>query len=137
MPGADARPRLDQDPRPVVLLVGADDERSAHAYALTTSGFEVVAPRDAIEWCGRVVPSPDVIVADIRGPDGWRLVQTFKHHARMRDIPVVALVGDADAATRERVRRERCAAVCANACSGAALRDGLRAVLRYRSPVAG
>jgi DNA-binding NarL/FixJ family response regulator len=47
----------------------------------------------------------------------------------MCDVPIVAVAAEVGAATRDRARREGCAAVCLNTCPPDVLASGLRAVL--------
>jgi CheY-like chemotaxis protein len=122
--------------RPVVVLAVDDHERrAAYAYALTASGFDVVAPNDPIAWCVNAFHArPDLIVAAVGERDDWMFVRQFKQHARTRDIPLVALAADVGAATRERAHRERCAAICVQTCAAHVLARGLRAVLHQTDP---
>jgi CheY-like chemotaxis protein len=116
--------------RPLVLLVIDNDEvRARFAYQLAASGFDV-AVTDVVAGLHHA-DRPDVIVAalDAERSRGGALVESLSNNRHLRGIPVVAVARDASAATRDRARREGCAAVCLTTCSGAALRAGLRAVL--------
>ena len=61
-------------------------------------------------------------------------VQRFKRDPGMRDVPIVAVAAEVGAATRDRARREGCAAVCLNTCPPDVLASGLRAVLDHTTP---
>ena len=116
--------------RPLVILAVENERtRAAYAYGLVAAGFEVTtagaaAPRT--QGC-----RPHIIVADVSAgpPDDWMRVQCFRRDARTRGVPIVALAGDVGAGTRDRARREGCAAVCLNTCPADVLASGLRAVL--------
>jgi CheY-like chemotaxis protein len=119
--------------RPLVLLVdGHQDTLALHAIALSGMGFEVMASIDAAEAFGRAWKNqPDVIALDlvIRGTSGWELLAHLKSEARTRDIPIVAVTADAHVETRERARREGCAALIVKPCVPDRLAVTLRDVL--------
>jgi CheY-like chemotaxis protein len=101
--------------RPLVLLVdGHHDTLALNAIALSGMGFEVMAAFDATEAFGRAWKNhPDIIALELvnQGTSGWDLLAHLKSEARTRDIPVVAVTTDAQTETRERARREGCAAL--------------------------
>jgi CheY-like chemotaxis protein len=116
-----------------VLAIANTESRARYAYALFASGFDVVAADNPIAWCATADSGPpDIIVADVATTShgGWTVVQRFKSEPRTRDVPLVALCDDTGDRTRERARREGCAAVCVNTCSEDLIARGLRAVLR-------
>jgi CheY-like chemotaxis protein len=122
--------RRQQPVRPLVVLAVDNEETwAAYAYGLSATGFDVTTAGDATAWHSRVRPS--VIVADVSGQqrDGWIPVQRFRRDPRMCDVPIVAVAAEVGAATRDRARREGCAAVCLNTCPPDVLASGLRAVL--------
>jgi CheY-like chemotaxis protein len=128
-----ARLRRSSPVRPLVLLaLGDETPRATYAYALATSGFDVALPEGAAISCAtRPEKSPDVVLVDVRadGSYGWMFVQALKRDRGTSDIPIVAVAADAGPATRDRARREGCAAVCLMTCPPDLLASGLRAVL--------
>ena len=123
-PGLGSRPQI----RPVVMLaVDDEDARAAYTYALAANGFDVMIPNGAA--APHEHPSVIVVGVSIEGGDDWLRVRTFKREARTREVPIVAVVADAAAVTRERARREGCAALCLTTCPPAVLASGLRTVL--------
>jgi CheY-like chemotaxis protein len=126
-PGLGSRPQI----RPVVMLaVDDEDARAAYTYALAANGFDVMIPNGAAAPHEHIEhPSVIVVGVSIEGGDDWLRVRTFKREARTREVPIVAVVADAAAGTRERARREGCAALCLTTCPPAVLASGLRAVL--------
>jgi DNA-binding response OmpR family regulator len=119
--------------RPLVVLAVDDDEmRAAYAYGLAAAGFDVTtADEDAGRPWRASGDGPSIIVAGLSDQQhgGWMRVQQFRHDPRMRGVPIVAVADEVGAATRDRARREGCAAVCLNTCPPAVLASGLRAVL--------
>ena len=120
--------------RPLVVLAVDDEEtRAAYAYGLAATGFDVTTAGDTATWPSRVAGRPSIIVAGVseEGRDGWMPVQRFKRDPGTCDVPIVAVAAEVGAATRERARREGCAAVCLNTCPPDVLASGLRAVLDH------
>jgi len=119
--------------RPLVVLAVDDEEtRAAYAYGLSGTGFDVTTDGDATTWRSRVSGGqPSIIVADVanEGRDDWKRVERLRRDPIMRDVPIVAVAAEVGAATRDRARREGCAAVCLNTCPPDVLASGLRAVL--------
>jgi DNA-binding response OmpR family regulator len=126
-PGRGSRPQI----RPIVLLaVDNEDARAACTYALAANGFDVMISSGAAEP-HQDTEHPSVIVVDVsveRG-DGWLRVRTLRREAQTSEVPIVAVVADAGAATQDRARREGCSALCLITCPPAVLASGLRAVL--------
>lgn len=125
--GRIARPR---SIRPLILLAIDDDElRARLAYELTASGFDVTMTDSAAR---RMFPAlrPDVIVAALDTQSGaGTLSAGLPDNGSARSVPVVALVPDVSAVTRDVARHQGCVAVCLTTCTGAALAMGLRAVI--------
>jgi len=138
MPEVETLAGLRPDPitRPIVVLAIDDDQiRAMCALAVTLAGFDVIAAERATTvrpdgWA----PRPDLVVADVSSDSwhGWAFVRALKRDDRTSDIPVVAMAADLGAATRERARREGCAAVCPKTCPADVLASGIRAVLNGR-----
>src|SRR5262245_42865129 len=91
-----------------VLIVNEyQDELTAWEYSLTLRGLQVLT---ALEGCEAVMVAateqPDVVVVDLDLPSDEALeVARLLHELRpTRDIPVVALTGQPDAALVERAR---------------------------------
>jgi len=99
--------------RPIVLIVeGDEDTRAMYAFALSASGFDIIAVKDGGEAYVRALQiHPDLIVADLPMPnhDGRRLLENLKQNSRTRDIPFVAMSADVQPSD-ERVDREGFAA---------------------------
>ncbi len=55
-------------------------------------------------------------------------VRKLKEDRRTSEIPLIAVAADAEVATCQRARRERCAAVCLNTCPVDVIASGVRAV---------
>lgn len=125
--------------RPLVVLAVDDEEtRAAYAFGLTATGFDVTTDGDPTTWRSRAFGGrPSIIVAGVSedGRDGWMPVQRFRRDPVMRDVPIVAVAAEVGAATRDRARREGCAAVCLNSCPPDVLASGLRAVLDHTTPL--
>ena len=126
----------DSTARPVVVLAIDDDRALAVcALAVTIAGFDVMAAdRATTVHADRWEPRPDIVVADVSpgSRHGWTFVRALKRDERTSDIPVVAMAVDLGAATRERARREGCAAVCPKTCPAEIVAAGIRAVLNGR-----
>jgi DNA-binding NarL/FixJ family response regulator len=139
MPEAETLPYLlpDSTARPVVVLAIDDDHvRATCALAVTLAGFDVMAVDRANTVYGDPwPPRPDIVVADVSpgSRHGWTFVRALKRDERTSDIPVVAMAVDLGAATRERARREGCAAVCPKTCPAEVVAAGIRVVLNGRS----
>ena len=121
--------------RPLVSIAVDDEEtRAAYAYTLFATGFDVTTTDDvnAARDNGSA-KLPDIIVADVSpgSHHGWDFVRQLRRDRRTCDIPIVAVTVDAGAASRDRARREGCAAVCVKTCPGDLLASGLRAVLDH------
>src|SRR4249920_2241290 len=110
--------RRQQPVRPLVVLAVDNEETcAAYAYGLSATGFDVTTAGDATAWHSRASGVRlSIIVADVSGQqrDGWIPVQRFRRDPRMCDVPIVAVAAEVGAATRDRARREGCAAVCLN-----------------------
>ena len=120
--------------RPLVVLAVDDVETcAAYAYGLAATGFDVTTAADTTTWRSRAPGRPSIIVADVSEEerDGWTPVQRFKRDPGTRDVPIVAVAAEVGAATRDRARREGCAAVCLKTCPPDVLASGLRAVLDH------
>jgi len=117
-----------------VVALAIDDERARamYAYALFAAGFDVTADDPMIPRPGNeLARRPDLIVADVSpgSRHGWTFVQKLKCDRRTSSIPIIAMALDAGVTTRDRARRERCAAVCPTTCPPDVLTCGVRAVL--------
>jgi CheY-like chemotaxis protein len=119
--------------RPLVLVVdGHVDTLALYSIALSAMGFDVVAASDGTEAFGRAWQvHPDIIVTELelRQNDGWALLASLKRDSRTRDIPVVVVTSNSQPATRERARRDGCAAFFVKPCLPARLAQELRSVL--------
>jgi two-component system chemotaxis response regulator CheY len=126
------RPR-NSPTRPLVLVVdGHVDTLALYSIALSAMGFDVIAASDAADAFSRAWQvHPDIIVTELalRRTDGWALLASLKDDPRTRAIPVVVLTGNSQPTTRERARREGCAAFFIKPCLPARLADELRSVL--------
>ena len=135
--GMGAHLRRSLPDRPLVVLAVDDDEtRAAYAYSLAATGFDVTTAGDTSTWRSPADGRPSIIVAGVseKGRDGWTPVQRFKRDPGTRDVPIVAVAAEVGAATRDRARREGCAAVCLKTCPPDVLASGLRAVLDHSTP---
>ncbi len=125
----DCRPRH-PPARPVVLFVEAhEDTRMLYTFALSASGFDVVAAQDGVEGYRRASElHPDIILTDLPLPndDGSQFREDLKHDARTRDIPVVAVNGWLQRSLRDHPERDGFAALFSKPC----LLDELAARLR-------
>jgi CheY-like chemotaxis protein len=118
--------------RPLVLLVeGHEDTRAMYALALSASGFDVIAARDAETYARAWQIHPDVIVVDLPMPQhgGWAFLDVLKRDARTRDIPVVAVSGFGQPSLRESMECETFAAVFPKPCLPDELAAGLRELI--------
>ena len=116
----------------VVLAVDNEKTRAAYAYSLSATGFDVTTAGEAAVSQWRASQHrPSIIVADVSGArgDAWVPVQRFKRDPHTCDVPIVAVAAEVSAATRDRARREGCAAVCLSTCPADVLASGLWAVL--------
>lgn len=122
--------------RPLILLAIDDDElRARFAYELTASGFDVTMT-DVAAHHMFTAPRPDVIVAALDTQSGnGGLSANLPDSGSARSVPVVALVPDVSAVTRDVARHQRCVAVCLTTCTGPALAMGLRAVIERTDAV--
>ena len=89
---------------PRVLLID-DEPRVSRAleYALAGSTLELLSVRDASNLDALASPSPpDVILLDIAlvGEDGLDVCRRLRTDPRFRDVPVLLLSGQTDAATK-------------------------------------
>lgn len=87
------------------LLVIDDEPRVARAleYAFASSGIEVVSLNDAAGAADKAAEiQPDAILLDIglKDFDGLAVCRSIKDDARVRDIPLLLLSGQADANTK-------------------------------------
>src|ERR1700733_13817904 len=106
------RPR--QPPtRPLVLLTGPDCTREPYATSLTCFGFDTMTVDGGADvytqaWQTR----PENIVTEMPPQpfDGWDFIRHVMSDPRTREIPVVIVTTQAQAAARERAQREGCAA---------------------------
>jgi CheY-like chemotaxis protein len=120
----------------VVLAVDNEETRAAYAYGLAATGFDVTTAAEATTRHPFVPGArPSIIVADVSDQQrgGWTPVQQFRRDPRTCDVPIVAVAAEVGATTRERARREGCAAVCLSTCPPDVLASGLRAVLERAS----
>jgi CheY-like chemotaxis protein len=106
--------------RPKVLVVD-DDRDTLHLYttALALSGFEVVSAEDgaeALRLADREVP--DAVVTDLAMPgmDGVALCRHLRAIPGARQLPVIAVSGQASPALRSDARRAGFAAVLLKPC---------------------
>lgn len=132
--GMGASLRRPSPDRPLVVLAVDDEEtRASYAYGLIATGFDVTTAGDTTVWRARAAGRPSIIVADVSEEerDGWTPVQRFRRDPGTRDVPIVAVAAEVGAATRDRARREGCAAVCLKTCPPDVLASGLRAVLDH------
>ena len=87
-----------------VLLID-DEPRVSRAleYALSGHDFELVSVRDAADLDALATPRvPDVILLDIAlaHQDGLEVCRQLRADPRFRDVPVLLLSGQTDAATK-------------------------------------
>ena len=126
------RPHL-SPARPLVLLIeGQADMRALYSLGLLAMGFDVVAPHDGPDAYRRASEThPDVIVTDLTMPDfdAWQFLHDLKSNSDTRDIPVVAVAGDVQQSTCERVARDGFAAFFPKCSLPDALASGLRRIL--------
>jgi CheY-like chemotaxis protein len=92
----------------ILVVDDYQDAREMYAACLNASGFGVVEAESGDEAVAKATELlPDLIVMDLSlpGMDGWTATRTLKQNVRTRDIPVVALTGnartDAPAAARD------------------------------------
>jgi len=119
--------------RPLVLIVEAhEDTRALYEFALSATGFEIVAVADGAEAFRHAWEiHPDIIVTDLPMPncDGWQFLHDLRQNAHTRDIPVVAVSGYVQRSLRERAERDGFAAFFPRPCLPDELAAGLRRVL--------
>jgi CheY-like chemotaxis protein len=126
------RPR-NRPSRPLVLVVDDhDDTRELYVQSLALFGFEAIGAADREQACRQAWQvHPDIVVTDLelRGDDGWQLIQDLQRDARTREIPVVVVTGHATPSWRERAEQEGCAGFFVKPCLPDELATGLRHVL--------
>jgi len=118
---------------PVVLLVDDHaDSRTAYAFALAHSGFrveEAATAAQALQWAAEA--PPDVVVTDLRLPDGdgAALCRGLKNVAPNRPVPVIALTGHADPEVARTARDAGFVSVLVKPCLPEELRAEIARVL--------
>ena len=79
--------------KPKVLVVDDEpDKRQLIAYALETSGYEVVTAENGAEGLAAVEASyPDLVITDVMMPrmDGYELARRLRDNPRTRFIPII------------------------------------------------
>jgi CheY-like chemotaxis protein len=118
--------------RPHVLLVEDDrDTREMYCEYLSYSGWTVTAAPSAKSALERVSEHrPDVIVTDIAMPgmDGLELARRLRDDDATRDVPIVAVSGQAS----DRAREAGADIVVDKPCEPAALLHIIEGVLKTR-----
>jgi CheY-like chemotaxis protein len=124
--------------RPLVLVVdGHGDTRELYSVALSSLGFETETVDDVADTYARAwATHPDVIATEIScsAHTEWKFLQDLKRDPRTRDIPVVVVTSQGQAAVRERAEQEGCAAFLLKPCLAGDLAITLRDVLKIRHP---
>jgi DNA-binding NarL/FixJ family response regulator len=103
-----------------------------YVQSLALFGFEAIGAADREQACRQAWQvHPDIVVTDLelRGDDGWQLIQDLQRDARTREIPVVVVTGHATPSWRERAEQEGCAGFFVKPCLPDELATGLRHVL--------
>jgi uncharacterized protein (TIGR02266 family) len=110
--------------------------------ALAERGFEVFAAADATDGLRSLIEQLlglDLLVTDLRMPglDGEQLLKVVRGPGGERDLAVVVVSGDVDAAVEQRLLAAGADAVLAKGQGGVAIADAAeKAVLRKRRPSA-
>jgi CheY-like chemotaxis protein len=117
----------------LVLLVDRhQDTRDLYATSLRALGFDTTAVDDGTDAYTQAWQThPDIIVTEISLSfvDAWEFIRDVMGDPRTRDIPVVIVTSQTQAAARDRARREGCAAFLVKPCLPEQLATELRAVL--------
>lgn len=93
------------------LLLADDSPTIQKVISLTfgDEGFEIVAVGDGVQALRALAeePPPDVVLADVvmPGPDGYELCERIKRDERLKNIPVVLLVGTFEPFNEAEARR--------------------------------
>lgn len=100
---------MDATPAPVVVIADHnDDTRQLYADAFRRDGWTVVEATDGRDaLVAALTQHPSLVVADARLPfiDGFAVCELLRQDAAARDIAVLMIVADADAANVVRVKQ--------------------------------
>ena len=106
--------------RPLVLVVDDyQDAREMYAESLRASGFivaEAGTGDEAVAKARELLPHAIVMDLSLPGMDGWTATRLLKLDPRTRDIPVVALTGNARADASAAAREAGCDAFLVKPC---------------------
>jgi len=117
------------------VLIVDDDEDTLQLYgiALQMFGLEVVAAGSADAALREVAArTPNIVVTDLAMPgmDGIEFCKVLKASARTRDIPVLAVSGQAIESMQAQARAAGCLEVLMKPCQPETLFDTITRVLR-------
>jgi two-component system phosphate regulon response regulator PhoB len=118
---------------PRVLIVDDDaDTLRLYGFALRMFGFDVTAAGSAHEALRAVaVRAPSIVVTDLAMPgmDGIEFCRVLKSSAETRDIPVLAVSGQAIDSMKAEARAAGCRDVLMKPCDPATLFDAITKML--------
>ncbi len=92
-------------------ILTVDDSRTMRDMLLLTlsdAGYRVIQAEDGMHGLEVLAQEkPDVIVTDINMPrlDGFGFIETVRHDAKHRAIPILVLTTESDAEKKDRARR--------------------------------
>jgi two-component system, cell cycle response regulator DivK len=120
----------------VLVVDDYQDAREMYAESLGASGFSVAEAETGEEAVAKAFELlPDAIVMDLSlpGMDGWTATRALKADARTRDIPVIALTGNARADASVAARNAGCDAFLIKPCLPDDMVATVRRVLEAKS----
>jgi CheY-like chemotaxis protein len=119
--------------RPLVLVVeDAEDNRALYVEYLRLEGFRVEEAADGHTAIERAIAiGPDAILMDMSLPlvDGWEATRRLKATRETAKIPIIAITGRTDRASRDRAREAGCDLYITKPCAPSDMLDHLRDVL--------
>jgi two-component system chemotaxis response regulator CheY len=121
---------------PRTVLIVEDVETCAAALEIALSGMDVnlitvASGEQALRVVEDSVENVDAIITDLemRGMDGFELIERVRAHRRHRAVPIVVITGSADPDVPERVERLGANAFFAKPYSPVLVREKLEQLL--------
>jgi two-component system, chemotaxis family, chemotaxis protein CheY len=121
---------------PRTVLIVEDVETCAAAFEIALSGMDVnlitvASGEQALRVVEDSVENVDAIITDLemRGMDGFELIERVRAHRRHRAVPIVVITGSADPDVPERVERLGANAFFAKPYSPVLVREKLEQLL--------
>jgi CheY-like chemotaxis protein len=129
-----AQTRARAAPSPVFVLIVDDfaDAREMYAEYFEFLGYKVSTAENGLEAIEKAtVERPDLILMDLSLPvlDGWEATRRLKRDERTRDIPVIALTGNALAGHEEHARKAGCDSFLTKPCLPEDVEKEMRKIL--------